>query len=399
VEAANWPEADRVSAKQKNSPEANLAATAMPANTTTQPGWVATYKLEGLFAKLGEDAPAYDFYYTMRMIDASIDGRYPLGRAPLPRHEPLRLSQYPSLAFAPSTLHSYKEGVAAHGQGRLSVYHFGLFGPHGALPQHLTEYVQERVLHYKDESMLRFCDIFQHRMILLSYRAWADAQAAPSLDHPERDNFSRYASSLIGLGQDNLRNRDTVPDHLKLHHAGHLVRMSRNPDGLAQALQALIRNPVRLKEYCLQWLRLAEDDRTRLSSVASAGEGGKQRIELGNTSSRLGLGAVAGSKVPDVQHKFRLQIGPMRLSDFERFLPGGDRYLQVRDWVRNYCGVELAWDTQIVLRKDEVPAAKLGNYGRLGWTSWLGMPPGRRKKDSDDVILDIERLTTEAGIS
>jgi type VI secretion system protein ImpH len=350
-------------------------------------------RLDRFFSALAKDATQYDFYYTMRRIDALTEGTAPLGRAPRPRDEPLRLSQQPSLMFAPSTLYQYKEDVAAHGLGRLSVYHFGFFGPHGALPQHLTEYVQERVLHYKDETMLRFCDIFQHRMILLSYRAWADAQAAPSLDHPGRDHFTRYAASLVGLGQENLRYRDTVPDHLKLHHSGHLVRQSRNPDGLVQALQALVRSPVHLTEYCLQWLSLSEDDRTRLRSVASAGAGGEHRIELGATSSRLGMGAVAGSKVPDVQHKFRLSIGAMRLVEFERFLPGGDRYLQVRDWVRNYIGVELAWDAQLVLRKDEVPDTKLGQYGRLGWTSWLGMPPARRKKDVDDVILDIERLT------
>jgi type VI secretion system protein ImpH len=375
---------------------ANVGRVAEDAATENEQ--TAVSSLDTFFSRLAEDATQYDFYYAMRRIDAAIDGRYPLGRAPRPRDEPLRLSQHPSLMFAPATLYTYKEGVTTTGLGRLTVHHFGMFGPHGAMPQHLTEYVQERVLHHKDESMLRFCDIFQHRMILLSYRAWADCQAATSLDHPGRDSFTRYASSLIGLGQENLRNRDTVPDHLKLHHAGHLVRQSRNPDGLAQALQALVRSPVRLGEYCLQWLRLSEDDRTRLSSVASAGDGSKQRIELGDASSRLGMGAVAGSKVPDVQHKFRLRIGPTRLVDFERFLPGGDRYLQVRDWVRNYLGVELAWDVQVVLRRDEVPAATLGQYGKLGWTSWLGTPPERRKKDVDDVILDIERLTSVAGV-
>jgi len=83
----------------------------------------------------------------------------------------------------------------------------------------------------------------------------------------------------------------------------------------------------------------------------------------------------------------------MSLAEFERYLPGGTRFVQSRDWVRNYVGVELAWDAQMVLKRDEVPAARLGMYGKLGWTSWLGMPPGRRNSDADDVILDAERLT------
>ena len=351
-------------------------------------------RLARLFSGLAADATRFDFYYAMRHIDANTESDVPLGRSPRPRNEPIRLTQHPSLMFAPSTLYQYREGVAANGLGRLAVHHFGLFGPNGALPQHLTEYVQERILHYKDETIARFCDIFQHRMILLFYRAWADCQAAPSLDRPGRDNFTRYASSLIGLGQPSLRNRDSVPDHLKLHHAGHLVRLSRNPEGLTRTLAALLRVPVAMQEYCVQWLRLAEADRTRLSSVASAGDGGQHRIELGTASSRLGQGAIAGAKMPDAQHKFRLRIGAMSLLEFERYLPGGIRFTQVRDWVRNYIGVELAWDAQIVLKREEVPAARLGTYGQLGWTSWLGMPAARRKQDVDDVILDAERLTS-----
>ena len=355
----------------------------------------ASAKLQALFASLAVDATQFDFYYALRHVDACTPGTAALGRAARPRDEPLRLTQHASLIFAPSTLYQYKEGVATNGRGLLSVYHFGLFGPNGPLPLHLTEYVQERTLHFKDETMARFCDIFQHRMILLSYRAWADCQAATSLDNPGRDHFGRYASSLIGMGQPSLKGRDSVPDHLKLHHAGHLARLTRNPEGLVRALSALVRVPVVMQEYCLQWLKMAAGDLTRLSSIATAGEAGAHRIELGAASSRLGQGAIIGSMVPDVQHKFRLRLGAMSLAEFERYLPGGIRFLQVRDWVRNYLGVELAWDAQVVLKRDEVPAARLGNYGQLGWTTWLGMPPGKRSKDVDDVMLDMERLTKD----
>lgn len=350
-------------------------------------------RLEKFFADMALDATQFDFYYALRRVEAAVSGSVPLGRAARPREEPLRLTQHPSLMFAPAALHEYKPGVAVRGMGRLSVHHFGLFGPNGALPQHLTEYVQERILHSRDETIARFCDIFQHRMILLFYRAWADCQAVTSLDQPERDIFGRFVGSLAGYGQESLKNRDAVPDYLKLHHAGHLARQTRNPEGFIRPLVALLGVPVALKEYCLHWLRLADEDRTRLSSATLAGKGSQQRVELGAPSSRLGQGAVAGVCVPDVQHKFRVSIGAMSLKEFERYLPGGVRFLQVRDWVRNYLGVELAWDARLVLKRDEVPTTRLGAYGQLGWTSWMGMPPGKRRRDADDVLLDMERLT------
>lgn len=354
-------------------------------------------RLRRVFEGLEADATQFDFYYAMRQIDAQLPGTTPLGRAPRPRDEPLRLTQHASLAFAPATLHSFKPGVTATGLGRLWVQHFGLFGPNGSMPQHITEYVQERVLHHKDETIARFCDIFQHRMLLLFYRAWADCQAVTSLDNASRDHFGRYGSSLIGLGQASLRKRDTVPDDIKLHQSGHLVRPTRNPEGIVNGLRILLKIPVAIREFCTQWLQLSPTELTRLRSVATAGDGGKHRIELGDASSKLGLGAIIGTRVLDVQHKFRLRLGPMKLPEFERYLPGGVRHLQVRDWVRTYIGVELAWDAQLILERNEVPNVRLGQFGQLGWTSWLRSPAVPHAADADDVILDIERLTSRAA--
>jgi type VI secretion system protein ImpH len=364
-----------------------------PTKDDVQISSAAQAALAVMFSKLAVDATQFDFFNVLRQVDAALPGKLALGRSLRPQNEPLRLTQHASLAFAPSSLQDYQPDAAAHGYGRLSINNFGMFGPNGALPQHLTEYAQEREMHYRDQTFVRFCDIFQHRMILLFYRAWADCQAANSLDHPERDAFGRYASSLVGLGQPSLRNRDSISDHMKLHHAGHLCRQTRNMEGLVRPLAALLRIPVALKEYCLQWLNLAVEDQTRLLSVTLAGKGSPHRVELGMASSRLGQGAIVGVRVPDVQHKFRLLLGAMKFSEFERFLPKGDRFLQVRDWVRNYLGVELAWDARLILVKEEVPAVRLGVYGQLGWTSWLVMHTGKRRKDADDVLLDIERLT------
>jgi type VI secretion system protein ImpH len=53
---------------------------------------------------------------------------------------------------------------------------FGLLGPNGALPLHLTEYARERAQHHGDPTFQRFLDTLTHRFALLFYRAWAEAQ-------------------------------------------------------------------------------------------------------------------------------------------------------------------------------------------------------------------------------
>ena len=68
---------------------------------------------------------------------------------------------------------------------RLQVRLFGLFGPNGPLPLHLTEYARERLRLAGDPTFARFCDIFHHRFLALFYRAWAQAQPHVNRDRPK----------------------------------------------------------------------------------------------------------------------------------------------------------------------------------------------------------------------
>ncbi len=96
------------------------------------------------------------FFHLLRRIDAQGGERYPLGRAPLPKFESLRIGQTPSMGFAPATLASAQKRAnsAVH---EISILSFGLFGPNGPLPVHMTEYARERIHHHQDDSPERFC--------------------------------------------------------------------------------------------------------------------------------------------------------------------------------------------------------------------------------------------------
>ena len=81
----------------------------------------------------------------------------------------------------------------------LAGFFFGLFGPNGPLPLHLSEYAKDRERLYHDSTFRAFADIFHHRMMSLFYRAWADAQPTVAMDRPDEDRFARYAGAVFGL--------------------------------------------------------------------------------------------------------------------------------------------------------------------------------------------------------
>ena len=347
---------------------------------------------ESFFRRLEQQPWAFDFYSALRRLEALHPGKPRLGRAARPIDEPLRLGQEPSLGFAASTLSGVERGREG-GPPKLSVNFFGLLGPNGPLPLHLTEFARERIIHEKDRTFPRFLDVLHHRFLLMFYRAWAQAQPAVSLDRPTDDRFATYVGSLIGLGTPQLQRRDALGDFAKLHFAGLLGRQVRNRDGLQAILSAFFRLPVRLEEFAGHWMRIPKDGRTR----------------LGRRFAALGRDTVVGASVWDRQHRFRIHLGPLTLAQYLRFLPGSAACEQLVSWVRFYAGFELAWDVRLILVQSEVPRAQLGGGReskdgerrgpgaacRLGWVSWLGQR--RRTDDADDLTLEPEAFTPRAA--
>lgn len=319
-----------------------------------------------------------DWFNALRWFEAKNPHKPRLGMATRPSDEVLRVTQPPSLQFAPASLVGFDHDK--HGHPRLAQLGFGLFGPNGPLPLHITEFARSVASVDKDEGLQAFVDIFQHRAALLFYRAWASAQATTSLDRPDDDSFGRYLGSLAGYGEAANAGHDSVPDHARRHMSGHLVRLTRNPEGLTAILASFFGWPFRVEEWVMNWLTLMPEDRSELGGHGDA--------------SRLGVGAVCGEAVPDRLHRFRIHAGPLDLAAYERFLPDGAWHRPLRDWVRHYTGFELAWDTRLILRAGEVPATRLGGETRLGWTSWLEM--GARDRDAGDLILDCEGLDAHA---
>lgn len=304
---------------------------------------------------LAREPHAHDLYQALRRIDCLNPGKPRLGAAQRPVDEAVRIAQDPSMSFAPAPVAAFENARPAP---RLVQRIFGLLGPNGPLPLHLTEHARERVLHHGDHALARFFDVFNHRLALLFYRAWAQAQPTVSLDRPDDDRFAVWVGALIGIGRPAKRRRDAVGDHAKLHHAGLFARQARSAEGLERLLGSHFGLPVSIVQWVGRWLLLPLAQRTRLG-VAESG-------------ARLAAGAVAGSRVWDRQHKFRVRIGPLSMADYESLLPERPQIARLVALVRQYLAFELDWDMQLALAAHEAAPARLGVAGRLGWTAWIG---------------------------
>ena len=257
----------------------------------------------------------------------------------------------------------------------VSIFSFGLFGPNGPLPLHLTEYVRERVYHHQDTTLLAFTNLFHHRLTLLFYRARADAQPTVSLDRPDNRRFDEYLSSLIGIGQPAQQERDSINAHAKHFMAGHLIRHSRDPEGLSKILQQYFKVPVRIVENVPHWLRVEPREQARLKA--------------GRGAPRLGESAFLGIAVRDIQHKFRIELGPMPQRTMTASCPAPTCAGSCATGCAN-TGIEFVWEVRLIPAKEQAHGLQLGGAQRLGLSSWLA--DDRRQRDLDDLIFSPEPL-------
>jgi type VI secretion system protein ImpH len=307
---------------------------------------------DALFASLQAAPWAHDFFALLRHLEALHPESPRIGRALRPSQEPIRLGQEPELDFAPAPLASFahEKNTAAP---RLGVRFFGLLGPQGPMPLHLTEYVRERLRWRNDPTAARFLDIFHHRMLALFYRAWADAQPTVQHDRPLQDRFAAWLGAGFGhVGAAPLQG--ALPRQAQLFQAGLLGARSRHPEGLAKLLAQHFRVPVRIEQHVAQWLAIAPEDRSRLGHARNRPE------RSAVPAAQLGRSANAGRAVRDRQFKFRIVLGPLTLAQYHGFLPGGRAWPVLRDWVRQFAGLDLQWDVQLVLAHAELPAPRLG---------------------------------------
>ncbi len=309
-------------------------------------------------------------FQAMRWLENVYEDCRRFGTAVRPVDEPVRFEQAPSLAFAGSALAAF-QGRREGNPARLATFGFGLFGPNGPLPLHLTEYTRD-LQRAGDKALKRFVDVFHHRMLELFYRAWANAQPTVEFDRPAEDKFAIFVGALAGLAMPTAAARTTLPDTVRYHYIGHLATQTRHADGLERILSDYFDVPMRIREFVGHWIDLPDNAKWSLGATPETGS--------------LGTTIALGDRIWVRQDRFRVQAGPLDQHDYVRLMPGGESLRRLVDVVRTYVGDELSWDLQLVLHRDHAESTRLGGRAQLGMNTWLLSRPLER--DPSDVILE-----------
>ncbi len=318
------------------------------------------------------DPLSVGFFELLRRLETD---RLRFGRAGTPSDEPARLGQRVRLSVATRDVAGFRPPTQDR-PAEVDVEVLGLLGPEGALPLHMTRWVMERLSdrwfagdddrERSDTTFLDFCNMLQHRLIGLYWRAWGDARAEVQVELGSGGRVRAFTDALArlvaGAGA-----RAGPEAALLRRHGTSVVSDTYGPERLTRLVADHIGAPVELVELKGHWIEIP----ARLQS------------RLGQANATLGQGAIAGARVFDRQGRAELRVGPLALGHYERL--ADDRVLKARlsDLIRFATGREIDFDLRLVLARDAVPPPAIGR-ARVGRTAWVS---ATGTSDADDLLF------------
>ena len=316
---------------------------------------------------------SFDFFQSVRVLGWLQPGKSPVGRYTHPQNEVVRFGANPILHFPASAIHELKEHP--DGAPEMNVNFMGLVGPLGALPNYVTELIAARV-RAKDHTMLAFLNIFNHRLVSFFYQAWEKNHFTVGYERDRNDPFTTCMYALVGFGTKGLRDRQPVHDETFIYYSGLFGLIPKSPLALECVLGDYFDIPVEIEPFVGTWRTLEQPDLCEFGGVPE--------------STMLGFGAVVGDEIWDQGSRLRLKLGPLSFQRYNEFLPTGSAWPALRAIVRSFCGNDLEFEVQLILRRDEVPNCELRPPADglcLGWHTWMKSGSDFNRNPGDTILL------------
>ncbi|MFC3151759.1 type VI secretion system baseplate subunit TssG [Litoribrevibacter euphylliae] len=319
------------------------------------------------------DSPGdYDFYQAVYLVEQQLSAEdkawLSVGKDSFPNKELIRFKSDQHIGFPGRPITKAETRHQSDGKTALDMHvsFMGLTGSSGVLPMHYSELILQCIKN-RDTAMRDFFDLFNHRLISLSYRAWKKYRIACHLEQGDEsssgseglgDAFSRSLAALTG-----------AENALGIYYGGFFNKVNRSSEGLRQLLTDYLGCRVEIHELEGRWVTLAKQDQTKLPSSS----------EWEGQYCRLGCEATLGSKVWDISSAIKVVVFPEGEKQVQQLLPGSELRKQLMMLLDNYVNDGVKVKLQITSKLDYLPTTKLGkNNSSLGQTARLDVPLNKR---------------------
>lgn len=337
----------------------------------------------------------YQFIQAVRLLEqASISANKKYNNSSItgfvpPEQETIRFLTRQTLTFPDTEINniSIEKQKSGNHQWKMTVNFMGLTGISGVMPYHYTEMILKRAK-FKDFSIRRFFDLFNHRLISLFYKASIKYKLPIAYEKCKltkqvtTDKITASILSLIGMFDGKV-----APD-LKLNRenligfSGLLSQQIRSESGLRQIVKEIFKTPVKINEFIPENYKLLEDSKTRLPCVD---------VPQG-MNNQLGRNVLIGNTAWTAQSKINIELGPIDSKNATKFAPGSDTLQFLNEIVQLYTGPDIDYDLTLKFRKSVFQHKILLGTNKppvLGWNSWLFNNTKNQSFNNDTISIKI----------
>lgn len=294
----------------------------------------------------------YDWFAALLQMEAAHPGVRRVGEMGRPADEYIRLGQRPTVQFVSQAIAGIEKSRSPEGGVPwLQQYFFGVFGPNGPLPLHLTEYAVERERYHGDPVFPRFVNLFHHRMLGLFYRNWRMARPATDFYGAHGGGFKTRLRQLTGIPAST--GAGAGMESVQQAFTGLMAAGARNTESLVRVLEHFTGASVRVFALTPSWLAKDEDQYSRLGSCQSA----------------LGRDFQLGGRVLTVQSSIYIEVGPLSTQAYKDMLPYTPGGMMFCTLVYKMLGCGITASVRLMAERGH--ESHLGQM-RLGYDSWLG---------------------------
>jgi type VI secretion system protein ImpH len=326
---------------------------------------------EDLIRRISDCPHRFDFFQLVFLLEQALHGETRLGGSAGFNEERIRMETLVQYGFPAADIHALRWISGSGGrEAKLQVLFPGLYGINSPLPPYFLQMLLQEEADEPERAFVRgFLDIFNNRYMGLFCRTWRDNRPLYSFRPDGQGSFIQVLFATIGLNAEYLA-EDHAFLYRRLVNLGLQSMKSHMPVGFCGILAGRFPElTFAVKSFVRRRIPLPAENQTRLGG-----------------SLALGNDAYLGTHTQTCTGAIRVSVGPLDYPTFQRFLPGGGYYEEVRELSLSYLPPYLDHDLEISLRGSDIPPLVLGDVKTgfaLGRSSWL---PTHESKDVTVVI-------------
>jgi len=332
------------------------------------------------FSLIEQNPYPFSYHKINRVLEAANLNKPRIGTAISLKDEYVRLKQPPFLNHPGSQIASASNSDLDDNPFELSTYLFGLLGPNGPMPHHITLYIRQRLL-AKDTSSIAFFDLFNHRFLSHYYRAWSDTEPVAQLDRPKDNAINSIVAAVAGIKSSKQSDR-VLSKELEYYYAGHFSRNEMTCESLTKILNSYFNCKFNVERFVRKWVKIPEQDRFILSHCSLKNK-------------QLGKNTLIGRKVITAQQELIIHVYPISFEEYESFFSAETKWLEsLVELMKRCIGMSFSWQLRFCLPIEIIPKQKLGHNTVLNKNNWLvfqkeNLPSMQSKEEKQMVYQTI----------